>query len=103
MQFLLFSTIFCCLLVYLCVITGTRFSLRDKRLFEISEFEITRVDCNAKTNAEYDTTVAQTKNNFNRGFAFERSVGNILGVGELGGGGGVGGAESSFTRVKPHP
>ena len=44
-QFLLFSTIFCCLLVDLCVITGTRFSLRDKRLFEISEFEITRVDC----------------------------------------------------------
>ena len=24
---------------------GTRFSLRDKRLFEISEFEITRVNC----------------------------------------------------------
>ena len=44
-QFLLFSTIFCCLLVDLCVKTGIRFSLRDKRLFEISEFEITRVDC----------------------------------------------------------
>ena len=44
-QFLLFSTIFCCLLVDLCVKTGTWFSLRDKRLFEISEFEITRVDC----------------------------------------------------------
>ena len=44
-QFLLFSTIFCCLLVDLCVTTGTRFSLRDKWLFEISEFEITRVDC----------------------------------------------------------
>ena len=25
--------------------TGTRFSLQDKRLFEITEFEITRVDC----------------------------------------------------------
>ena len=25
--------------------TGTRFSLRDKRLFEITEVEITRVDC----------------------------------------------------------
>ena len=25
--------------------TGTRFSLQDKRLFEISRFEITRVDC----------------------------------------------------------
>ena len=44
-QFLLFSTIICCLLVDPCVKTGTRFSLRDKRLFEISEFEITRVDC----------------------------------------------------------
>ena len=33
--FLLFSTIFCCLLEDLCVKTGTRFSLRDKRLFEI--------------------------------------------------------------------
>ena len=48
-QFLLFSTIFCCLLVDLCIKTGTRFSLRDKRLFEISEFEITRVDCIFKT------------------------------------------------------
>ena len=44
-QFLLFSTIFCCLLVDLCVKTGTRFSLRDKQLFEIGEVEITRVDC----------------------------------------------------------
>ena len=44
-QFVLFSTIFCCLLVDLCVKKGTRFSFRDKRLFEISEFEITRVDC----------------------------------------------------------
>ena len=25
--------------------SGTRFSLRDKRLFEINEFEITRVNC----------------------------------------------------------
>ena len=29
-----------------CVKTRTRFSLRDKRLFEIIEVEITRVDCN---------------------------------------------------------
>ena len=29
----------------LCVKRGTRFLLQDKRLFEISEFEITRVDC----------------------------------------------------------
>ena len=28
--------------------TGTRFSLRDKRLFEISKVEITRVDCICK-------------------------------------------------------
>ena len=48
-QFLLFPTIFCCLLVDLCVKTGTRFSLRDKRLFEISEFEITRVNCSLFT------------------------------------------------------
>ena len=27
------------------VLVGTRFSLRDKRLFEISEVEITRVSC----------------------------------------------------------
>ena len=32
-------------MVDLCVKTGTRLPLRDKRLFEISEFEITRVDC----------------------------------------------------------
>ena len=49
-QFLRFYTIFCCLLVDLCVKTSTRFSLRDKRLFEISEFEITRVDCNNNNN-----------------------------------------------------
>ena len=40
-QFLLFSTIFCYLLLDFNVKTGTRFSLRDKRLFEISEVEIT--------------------------------------------------------------
>ena len=48
---MLHSTASCCLLVGLCVKTGTRFSLRDKRLFEISEFEITRVDC---TKGMYD-------------------------------------------------
>ena len=41
----IFSAIFCCLLVDLCDKTGTRFSLRDKRLFEISGVEIPRVDC----------------------------------------------------------
>ena len=44
-QFLLFSTIFWYLLLDSHVRKGTRFSLRDKRLFEISEVEITRVDC----------------------------------------------------------
>ena len=38
------STIFCNLILDFCVKTRTRFSLRDKRLFEITEVEITRVD-----------------------------------------------------------
>ena len=41
----LFSTIFCDLILDFCVKTRSRFSLRDKRLFEIIEVEITRVDC----------------------------------------------------------
>ena len=44
-QFLLLSTIFCYLMLDLYVKRGIRFSLRDKRLFEITEVEITRVDC----------------------------------------------------------
>ena len=40
-QFLLFSTIF----LLPGVKTGTRIPLRYKRLFEVSEVEITRVDC----------------------------------------------------------
>ena len=44
-QFLPLSTIFCYLLLDFYVKTGIRFSLRDKRLFEITEVEITRVDC----------------------------------------------------------
>ena len=44
-QFLLFSIIFCYLLLDFHVKTWTRFALRDKRLLEISEVEITRVDC----------------------------------------------------------
>ena len=47
-EILLFSTIFCYLLLDVRVKTGTTFSLRDKRLFDISEVEITRVDCNFK-------------------------------------------------------
>ena len=40
----LFHNIFYLLLDFH-VLAGTRFSLRDKRLFEINEFEITRVNC----------------------------------------------------------
>ena len=43
-QFLLLSTIFCYLMLDFYVKTGVRISLRDKRLFEITEVEITRVD-----------------------------------------------------------
>ena len=44
-QFLPQSTIFCYLMLDFYVKTGIRFSLRDKRLFEINKVEITRVDC----------------------------------------------------------
>ena len=44
----LFSTIFCNLILDCCVKTRTKFSLRDKRLFKITEVEITRVDCTVK-------------------------------------------------------
>ena len=44
-KFLLFSTIFCYLLLDFHVQAETRFSLRDKQLFEIIEVEITRVNC----------------------------------------------------------
>ena len=44
-QFLPLSPIFSYLMVHFCVKTRTRISLRDKRLFEITEVEITRVDC----------------------------------------------------------
>ena len=44
-QFLLLYTIFCYLLLDFHVETRIRFSLRDKRLFEMIEVEITRVDC----------------------------------------------------------
>ena len=42
---LLFSTIFCYMLLDFHVKTGTRFSLLDKGLVKISKVEITRVDC----------------------------------------------------------
>ena len=44
-QFLLLPTVFCYLLLDFYGKTRIRFSLRDKRLFEIIEVEITRVDC----------------------------------------------------------
>ena len=44
-QFLLLSTIFSYLMLDFYVKTGIGLSLRDKRLFEITEVEITRVDC----------------------------------------------------------
>ena len=43
--FLLFSTVFCYMLLDFNVKIGTKFSLRDKRLFEMSEVEIMRVVC----------------------------------------------------------
>ena len=50
-QFLLLSTIFCYLMISFYVETWIRFSLRDKRLFELTEVEITRVD-NLKKHGE---------------------------------------------------
>ena len=44
-QFLPLSTIFYYLMLDFYVKIGIRFSLRDKRLFGITEVEITRVDC----------------------------------------------------------
>ena len=44
-QFLLLFTIFCYLILDFNVKTGMRFSLHHKQFFEITEVEITRVDC----------------------------------------------------------
>ena len=44
-QFFLLSTIFCYLMLDFYAKTRARFSLRDKRLLEITEVEITRVAC----------------------------------------------------------
>ena len=44
-KLLLFSTIFSDLILDFSVKTRNKFSLRDKRWFEITEVEITRVDC----------------------------------------------------------
>ena len=48
-QFLPLSKIFYYLMLDFYVKTGIRFSVRDKRLFEITEVEITRVDCIGKS------------------------------------------------------
>ena len=45
-QFLLLFTVFSYLMFDFYVKTRIGFSFRDKRLFEITEVEITRVDCN---------------------------------------------------------
>ena len=44
-QFFLLSTIFPYLILDFYVKTRIRFSLRDRRLFEITDVKITRVDC----------------------------------------------------------
>ena len=44
-QLLLLSTIFYYLVLDIFVKTRIRFVLRDKRLFEITKVEMTRVDC----------------------------------------------------------
>ena len=51
-QFLPLSTIFYDLMLDFYVKTGIRFSLRDKRLFEITEVEITRVDSTSTTSTD---------------------------------------------------
>ena len=52
-QFLPLSTIFYHLMLDFYVKTEIRFSVRDQRLFEITEVEITRVDCIRKNNLEF--------------------------------------------------
>ena len=56
---LLFYKIFCYLLFCFHVKTGTRFLIRDKRLFEISEVEITGVDniCKIVSGSMYVFTI----------------------------------------------
>ena len=58
-QFLPLSTIFYYLMLDFYVQTGIRFSLRDKRLFEITEVEITRVDCIVVLGALNDIDIPQ--------------------------------------------
>ena len=62
-QFLPLSTIFYYLMLDFYVKTGIRFSLRDKRLFEITEVEITRVDCSCENIPVKAETKKQTTEN----------------------------------------
>ena len=56
-QFLPLSTIFYYLMLDFYVKQGSDFSLRDKRLFEIIEVEITRVDCIIGDNSNTTATI----------------------------------------------
>ena len=76
-QFLPLSTIFYNLMLDFYVKTGIRFSLRDKRLFEITEVEITRVDCRSMVvyavfHLLNDIT---DRNSFDRNIIFEEARG----------------------------
>ena len=59
-QCFLLSTIFCYLMLDFYVKTRIRVSLRDKRLFEITEVEITRVDCISISKSTVDNPYAFT-------------------------------------------
>ena len=61
-QFLPLSTIFYYLMLDFYVKTGIRLSLRDKRLFEITEVEITRVNCiSVSKNSQKGRATSSTK------------------------------------------
>ena len=63
-QFLLLPTIFCYLMLDFCVKTRIRFFLRDKRLFEITEVKIMRVDCRSiKISVPHRTLKKKKENN----------------------------------------
>ena len=56
-QFYPLSTLFYYLMLNFYVETGIRFSLRDKWLFEITEVEITRVDCTSVENSSLNACI----------------------------------------------
>ena len=74
-QFLLLSTIFCYLMLDFYVKTGIRFHLRDKRLFEITEVEITRVHCTFRRNlsATFTFTLILSEAQLEKKNSFSRS------------------------------